>query len=45
MRTRMVAAPNFKRIVLVGAFTAVTIAGTLYGAGLKTEQEMSEVWQ
>ncbi|KAL3473493.1 hypothetical protein BJX99DRAFT_261280 [Aspergillus californicus] len=31
-----------KRMVLTGAVTAVTIAGTLYGAGLKTNQEVSQ---
>ncbi|KAL6239523.1 hypothetical protein BDW75DRAFT_236433 [Aspergillus navahoensis] len=31
-----------KRLVLTGAVTAVTIAGTLYGAGLKTQQEVSQ---
>ncbi|KAL4993363.1 hypothetical protein BDV10DRAFT_27290 [Aspergillus recurvatus] len=31
-----------KKIVLTGAVTAVTIAGTLYGAGLKTQQEVSQ---
>ncbi|KAL4870393.1 hypothetical protein BDV12DRAFT_165888 [Aspergillus spectabilis] len=29
-----------KRLVLAGAVTAITIAGTLYGAGLKTEQQV-----
>lgn len=32
-----------KKLVLTGAVTAVTIAGTLYGAGLKTQQEVSQV--
>ncbi|KAI9369412.1 hypothetical protein BJX61DRAFT_545596 [Aspergillus egyptiacus] len=31
-----------KRLILTGAVTAITIAGTLYGAGLKTEQEASQ---
>ncbi|KAL4924032.1 uncharacterized protein BDV17DRAFT_295845 [Aspergillus undulatus] len=31
-----------KRLVLTGAVTAITIAGTLYGAGLKTEQEVAQ---
>ncbi|KAL4917724.1 hypothetical protein BDW62DRAFT_183201 [Aspergillus aurantiobrunneus] len=31
-----------KRLVLTGAVTVVTIAGTLYGAGLKTGQEVSQ---
>ncbi|KAL4782697.1 hypothetical protein BJX76DRAFT_358666 [Aspergillus varians] len=31
-----------KRFVLAGAVTATTIAGTLYGAGLKTEREVAQ---
>ncbi|KAL4883908.1 hypothetical protein BJY04DRAFT_183479 [Aspergillus karnatakaensis] len=31
-----------KRLVLAGAVTATTIAGTLYGAGLKTEQQRAK---
>ncbi|KAJ5742713.1 uncharacterized protein N7511_011114 [Penicillium nucicola] len=34
--------PNVKRLVLTGAVTAITITGTLYGAGLKTNQEIAE---
>lgn len=34
---------NTKRMVLAGAVTAITIAGTLYGAGLKTNQEVAQV--
>ncbi|KAL4772685.1 hypothetical protein BDW60DRAFT_186755 [Aspergillus nidulans var. acristatus] len=34
-----------KKLVLTGAVTAVTIAGTLYGAGLKTQQEVSQQTQ
>jgi hypothetical protein len=34
---------KFKRLVLTGAVTVITIAGTLYGAGLKTEQEVAQV--
>ncbi|KAL2795928.1 hypothetical protein BJX62DRAFT_235198 [Aspergillus germanicus] len=33
---------KFKRLVLTGAVTVITIAGTLYGAGLKTEQEVAQ---
>ncbi|RDW72568.1 uncharacterized protein DSM5745_07740 [Aspergillus mulundensis] len=33
---------KFKKLVLTGAVTAITIAGTLYGAGLKTQQEVSQ---
>ncbi|KKK15049.1 hypothetical protein P175DRAFT_0336623 [Aspergillus ochraceoroseus IBT 24754] len=33
---------NAKRLVLTGAVTMITIAGTLYGAGIKTENEVSE---
>lgn len=32
-----------KRLVLAGAVTATTIAGTLYGAGIKTEREVTQV--
>ncbi len=32
-----------KRLVLAGAVTATTIAGTLYGAGIKTEREVAQV--
>lgn len=35
--------PNAKRVVLTGAVTAITIAGTLYGAGIKTNQEVAQV--
>ncbi|KAL2871501.1 uncharacterized protein BJX67DRAFT_163080 [Aspergillus lucknowensis] len=31
-----------KHLVLAGAVTTVTIAGTLYGAGLKTEREVAQ---
>ncbi|CBF78120.1 uncharacterized protein ANIA_11630 [Aspergillus nidulans FGSC A4] len=34
-----------KKLVLTGAVTAVTITGTLYGAGLKTQQEVSQQTQ
>jgi hypothetical protein len=34
---------NVTRLVLAGAVTAITIAGTLYGAGLKTEQQVAHV--
>ncbi|KAL2830262.1 hypothetical protein BDW59DRAFT_158591 [Aspergillus cavernicola] len=34
-----------KRFVLAGAVTTITIAGTLYGAGLKTEKEVSQKTQ
>jgi hypothetical protein len=34
---------KFRRLVLTGAVTAITIAGTLYGAGLKTENEVAQV--
>jgi hypothetical protein len=35
--------PNIKRLVLTAAVVSITITGTLYGAGLKTDQEISEV--
>ncbi|KAJ9155664.1 hypothetical protein NKR23_g1540 [Pleurostoma richardsiae] len=31
--------PTVRRLVYTGAFAAVTIMGTWYGAGLKTQQE------
>ncbi|KAJ5474182.1 hypothetical protein N7475_003748 [Penicillium sp. IBT 31633x] len=34
--------PNVKRLVLTTAVVSITIAGTLYGAGLKTKQEITE---
>lgn len=34
---------NIRRAVLAAAVTSVTIAGTLYGAGLKTNEEIVEV--
>ncbi|KAJ5143486.1 uncharacterized protein N7515_002273 [Penicillium bovifimosum] len=34
--------PNVKRLVLTAAVVSITITGTLYGAGLKTDQEISE---
>ena len=34
---------NYKRLVLTGAVTAITIAGSLYGAGIKTGQEAGQV--
>ncbi|CAI7649816.1 unnamed protein product [Penicillium glandicola] len=34
--------PNVKRLVLTAAVVSITITGTLYGAGLKTNQEIAE---
>ncbi|KAL2007473.1 hypothetical protein VTN00DRAFT_8911 [Thermoascus crustaceus] len=34
-----------RRIILTAAVTTTTIAGTLYGAGLKTEQEIKQTSQ
>ena len=34
---------NAQRLVLTGAVTAITIAGSLYGAGIKTNQETTQV--
>ncbi|OJJ85187.1 uncharacterized protein ASPGLDRAFT_34822 [Aspergillus glaucus CBS 516.65] len=34
-----------QRMVLAGAVTAITIAGSLYGAGLKTNQEVAQTAQ
>ncbi|KAJ5203735.1 uncharacterized protein N7498_004614 [Penicillium cinerascens] len=33
---------NFRRLVLTAAVTSITIAGSLYGAGLKTNEEIAE---
>ncbi|KAJ5657478.1 uncharacterized protein N7484_001127 [Penicillium longicatenatum] len=33
---------NIRRAVLAAAVTSVTIAGTLYGAGIKTSEEIAE---
>ncbi|PLN86094.1 hypothetical protein BDW42DRAFT_159257 [Aspergillus taichungensis] len=38
----MLSPQNFKRLVLTGAVTAITIAGSLYGAGIKTGQEAGQ---
>lgn len=40
---KMPSAQNVRRLVLTAAVTSITIAGTLYGAGLKTNEEISEV--
>lgn len=34
---------SVRRIVLTGAVAAITATGTWYGAGLKTQQERSQV--
>jgi hypothetical protein len=34
---------KIKRLVLTAAVTSITIAGTLYGAGMKTEKEVTQV--
>ncbi|KAJ5100683.1 hypothetical protein N7456_006735 [Penicillium angulare] len=33
---------NVRRMVLAGAVTCITIAGTLYGAGIKTKEEIAQ---
>ncbi|KAJ5732436.1 hypothetical protein N7493_003917 [Penicillium malachiteum] len=33
---------NVRRLVLTAAVTSITIAGSLYGAGIKTQEEISE---
>ncbi|EKV10026.1 hypothetical protein Pdw03_8250 [Penicillium digitatum] len=35
--------PNIKRLILTTAVVSITITGTLYGAGLKTNQEIAEI--
>lgn len=39
----MASTQKVRRLVLTAAVTSITIAGTLYGAGLKTNQEIVEV--
>lgn len=39
----MRAPKNVPKLVLAAAVTSITIAGTLYGAGVKTEQEVTQV--
>lgn len=34
---------NVRRLVLTAAVTSITIAGSLYGAGIKTTEEIAEV--
>lgn len=34
---------NVRRLVLTAAVTSITIASSLYGAGLKTTEEIAEV--
>ncbi|KAA8643411.1 uncharacterized protein ATNIH1004_010180 [Aspergillus tanneri] len=38
----MASPQKVKRIVLVAAVTSITIAGTLYGAGIKTERQVAQ---
>lgn len=35
--------PNIKRLILTTAVVSITITGTLYGAGLKTNEEIAQV--
>lgn len=37
------AIPRWKGMIYAGAFGAVTFVGTIYGAGLKTQQEYKAV--
>lgn len=39
----MPAPKNVPKLVLAAAVTSITIAGTLYGASVKTEQEVTQV--
>ncbi|CAI7617827.1 unnamed protein product [Penicillium bialowiezense] len=34
--------PNIKRLILTTAVVSITITGTLYGAGLKTNEEIAQ---
>ncbi|KAJ5325837.1 hypothetical protein N7541_011327 [Penicillium brevicompactum] len=34
--------PNVKRLILTTAVVSITITGTLYGAGLKTNEEIAQ---
>ncbi|KAF7595021.1 hypothetical protein BBP40_007622 [Aspergillus hancockii] len=36
---------KFRRIILTAAVTSITIAGTLYGASIKTEKEVTQTAQ
>ncbi|KAF3399935.1 hypothetical protein F1880_008101 [Penicillium rolfsii] len=38
----MPSAQNVRRLVLTAAVTSITIASSLYGAGLKTKEEIAE---
>lgn len=37
------AANKIRTVAWTGAFAAITVVGTIYGAGLKTQQEVNEV--
>lgn len=39
----MASIKKMQRLVLTGAVTAITIAGTLYGANMKMQHEVTEV--
>ncbi|GIJ90166.1 hypothetical protein Asppvi_009118 [Aspergillus pseudoviridinutans] len=41
----MPAPKNVPKLVLAAAVTSITIAGTLYGASVKTEQEVTQTVQ
>ncbi|KAF9884457.1 hypothetical protein FE257_001718 [Aspergillus nanangensis] len=41
----MASTTKAKRFVLAASVTAITIAGTLYGAGVKTDQEVTQTTQ
>lgn len=34
---------NVRRLILTASVVSITIAGSLYGAGLKTNQEIAQV--
>ncbi|GME29126.1 hypothetical protein GTA08_BOTSDO07692 [Neofusicoccum parvum] len=38
----MASQQTIRRVILTGAISAVTVAGALYGAGLKTQQEYKQ---
>ncbi|KAI9778033.1 MAG: hypothetical protein M1839_008438 [Geoglossum umbratile] len=39
----MPTAPKRRILILTGAIAAITVTGTLYGAGLKTQRDMQHV--
>ena len=40
----MASTQKARRLILTTAVVSITIAGTLYGAGIKTDREVTQVW-